>query len=309
MITDIRPPYFDHDRNEWVLTRYADVMAVLREPGLWPASAIRNSSRKIPDQTAQQRLRSETQQAFSSARLAQWQTQLRIPARELLDGLPVEGPIEVVSQFIQPWCLVAAATVTGAKAEDLDRLLALSRQVSDSAAEPLDEMLQTAASTANLELTRYLSEAAVPMAGPVFVALSRTLACVLANGYLAVLDDIGTVNQSAPSIVDEILRLAGIPAILYRYAPQQVVLGDLQIAAGERIALAIALANRDPARGSAQLSLGFGNHSCTGAALIRMAVAVAVDALLERFRNARVTGEIVWRGGSGFRWAEAITLI
>ena len=32
------PPYYDESRGEWVVSRYRDVLAALREPLLWPAA-------------------------------------------------------------------------------------------------------------------------------------------------------------------------------------------------------------------------------------------------------------------------------
>ena len=306
---EVHPPHFDTERKEWLLTRYADVTAALREPGLWPAGAEKNSNKKIPDRAAQERLRTATQEAFSSQRLAEWQTLLEATARALIESLPAEGPVEIVSAFIQPWCLAAAGTISGAEIGDLDRLLTFSREVSDSAAEPQDEVLQARASAANAELNRYFSAATVPMAGAAFVALSRTLACLLANGWLALMEEREVGRKPAPGIVEEMLRLAGIPAVLYRFALKDVAIGSRRIQAGERVALVVAAANRDPERGPAQLSLGFGGHSCAGAVLIRMAAVVATSAFLKRFRDARLCGEISWRGGVGFRWADAITLM
>jgi cytochrome P450 len=307
------PPFFDCARNEWVLTRYVDVIAALREPALWPAAVRKNNNRKIPDEAAQQLLRAEVQKAFSSAQLVEWETRLDGIAPSLIQSLSVEGPVEIVSAFAQPWCLAAAGIVTGADSADYDRLLALSREVSDSAAEPLDEALQARASAANAELDRYLSDAPIPMAGPVFVALSRTLTCLLANGWLGLIERPEELRawshqKSVPKVVDEMLRLAGIPRALYRRALKDVAIGGLRVAEGERVALMVASANRDPERGPAQLSLGFGSHSCVGATLIRMAAAVATTAFIRHFAGARLCGETSWRGGSGFGWAESISV-
>ena len=94
----------------------------------------------------------------------------------------------------------------------------------------------------------------------------------------------------------------------YRRALKDVAIGGLRIAEGERAALMVASANRDPERGPAQLSLGFGSHSCVGATLIRMAAAVATRAFIRHFAGARLCGETLWRGGSGFAWAESISV-
>jgi cytochrome P450 len=312
-MTEARPPFFDCARNEWVLTRYVDVIAALREPALWPAAVRNDNNRKIPDEAEQQRLRAAVQEAFSSSQLVEWETRLEVVARSLIQSLSLEGPVEIISAFAQPWCLAAAGIVTGADPAHHGRLLALSREVSDSAAEPLDEALQARASVANAELDRYFSAASIPMAGPVFVALSRTLTCLLANGWLILIErpealPAWSPQNPAPKVVDEMLRLAGIPRVLYRRALKDVAIGGLRIAAGERVALMIASANRDPERGPAQLSLGFGRHSCVGATLIRMTAAVATTAFIRHFAGARLCGDTLWRGGSGFRWAESINV-
>jgi cytochrome P450 len=312
-MTEARPPFFDGARNEWVLTRYVDVIAALREPAFWPVAMRDDNNRKIPDEAAQQRLRAAIQEAFSSSRLLEWETRLDVIARSLIQSLPFEGPVEIISAFAQPWCLAAAGIVTGADPAHHGRLLALSREVSDSAAEPLDEALQAKASAANAELDHYFSAASIPMAGPVFVALSRTLTCLLANGWLILIESPEALpawssRKPAWKAVDEMLRLAGIPRALYRRALKDVAISGLRVAAGERVALMIASANRDPERGPAQLSLGFGRHSCVGATLIRMAAAVATTAFGRHFANARLCGDTLWRGGSGFRWAESISV-
>jgi hypothetical protein len=89
--------------------------------------------------------------------LLEWETRLDAIAPSLIQSLSLEGPVEIISAFAQPWCLAAAGIVTGADPAHHGRLLALSREVSDSAAEPLDEALQARASAASAELDHYFS--------------------------------------------------------------------------------------------------------------------------------------------------------
>jgi cytochrome P450 len=312
-MTEARPPYFDCERNEWVLTRYVDVVAALCEPALRLTGVRKENNGDIPNETERQRLRAAIQKAFSSSRLMEWETRLNGIALSLIQDLSLEGPVEIISAFAQPWCLAAAGIITGADPAHHGRLLALSREVSDSAAEPLDEALQARASAASAELDRYFCTASIPMAGPAFVALSRTLTCLLANGWLILIERPEALRGWPPQrpvskVVDEMLRLAGIPRVLYRLALKDVAIGGLRIAAGERVALMVASANSDPEGGPAHISLGFGSHSCVGATLIRMAAAVATTAFISHFAHARLCGDASWRGGSGFRWAESISL-
>jgi cytochrome P450 len=80
------------------------------------------------------------------------------------------------------------------------------------------------------------------MAGTTFVALSRTLTCLLANGWLILIERPEVLRawsprKPVPNAVDEMLRLAGIPLSLYRSALRDVAIGDLRIAAGARVAV------------------------------------------------------------------------
>jgi cytochrome P450 len=88
-----------------------------------------------------------------------------------------------------------------------------------------------------------------------------------------------------------------------------VIAAGASIAKGDRVALMLAAANRDPeqfpepdrldfGRGLPRhLALGEGRHSCIGAALVRGAAAVATAAFIEYFAGARLEGTVEWRGG------------
>jgi cytochrome P450 len=116
-----------------------------------------------------------------------------------------------------------------------------------------------------------------------------------------------------PKAVEEMLRLASIPDMVFRHASAAASVAGVPIAADERIVLRLAAANRDALafpdpnrfdplrRGPAHLSLGFGLHACAGSALIRMAMAAATSVFLQRFGAVTLRGAIEWEGGSGFR--------
>jgi cytochrome P450 len=306
---------FNSALNAWELSRYADVLAALRESTLWPVAALKRMNLKIPDETALQALRVGVMDAFSSSKLNQWQKQIELVA----ERLPTAGPVDLVTEFAEPLCLASAEIVTGSSSGDRKQLLAAARIVSHAAAEPYDEVLRLRATAADGELERYFEEATIPMAGPTFVALSRTVACLLATGWLALirhpaeLARLRASPERTPKAVEEILRYACLPQSVFRHASRSLALCGLPIAEGDRLILRIASANRDPLqfsdpdrfdsarRESSHLSLGFGLHSCVGGALIRMTVAVATRAFVQRFDACHICGPVEWQGGAGFR--------
>src|SRR6185437_7945050 len=221
-------------------------------------------------------------------------------------------------------CIAAAEVVTGAKRSDRAQLFGLAKTVSRAAAEPFDEELRVAATGADAELDRYFASAAIPMAGSTFVALSRTTACLLANGWLALfrhpeeLSRLREHPEQIPKAVEEMLRYACIPQMVFRFVPESLSICGRQFSQGDRLMLRLASANRDPEqfpdpdrfssarREVSHLALGFGPHACAGGALIRMVTAAATRLFVERFSLAEVAEPMEWWGGAGFRSASKI---
>jgi hypothetical protein len=148
-----------------------------------------------------------------------------------------------------------------------------------------------------------------------FVALSRTLPCALAGAWLELLkqpDDAARL-RSEPSLmsraVEELLRLAGPSRAVFRRALHEVEIGGARIPAGEHVVLMLSAANRDPAKfadperfdlhrdASSHVAFGRGAHSCSGASLIRTAMAIATRALLDDTTDAELAGDVTWIGG------------
>jgi len=310
-----RDAAFNHDLNAWALSRYTDVLTALREPSLWPVAPRKTTNLKIPDEAVLQALRARVLEAFSTSKLNHWQKQIERAA----ERLPMKCAVDLVTEFAEPLCLASAEIVTGSNPADREHLLGAARIVSRSAAEPFDENLRLQATQADAEVDRYFRDSGIPMAGPTFVALSRTVPCLLANGWLALLrhpDELARLRASPeriPKAIEEILRYACLPQFVFRQASRPLDLCGLPIADGDRLILRIASANRDPQqfsdpdrfdsarREASQLSLGFGLHSCVGGALIRMTAAVATRAFVQRIDACQICGSVEWRGGAGFR--------
>src|SRR3569833_3112790 len=138
-------------------SRYEHVRAALREPALWPVAPLKPTPFRIPDQAAQQALRIQILDRFSPARMAVWQSKLE----KIEVDLPPRGPVDLVADFIEPWCLKAAGIVTEAPPEDWDSLLAEARIVSHAAAEPLDENLRQWATQADNVLAGYFRNSTI----------------------------------------------------------------------------------------------------------------------------------------------------
>ncbi len=317
-----RDAVFNSDLNAWALSKYADVMVALREPALWPVPPRKAKNLKSPDEAALRSLRARVLDAFSSARLNQWEKEIHRAAARL----PLGSTVDLVTEFAEPLCLASAEIVTGSSPADRDRLLIAARVVSCAAAEPYDENLRLRATAADAELDHYFEDAAIPMAGPTFVALSRTVACLLANGWFALLrhpNELALLRarpERIPKAIEEILRYACLPQSVFRHASQPLTLCGLPVAEGDRLILQIASANRDPLqfsdpdrfdsarRKASHLSLGFGLHSCVGGGLIRMTAAAATRAFVEKCGACQICGPVKWQGGAGFRSPSSVFL-
>ncbi|HEY6412118.1 MAG TPA: cytochrome P450 [Edaphobacter sp.] len=315
---EIDAPYYDGDLEAWVLSRHADVLAAFRSSGLWPTGT--NSKKKVepPDEKANLQMRTETVEVLSASQLREWRERMSPVVKELIDSLPTDQTVDLVSRCARPLCLVLATMVTGIDPKDAERLRRLAEPVSASAADPYDEHLRHSARSANAELRGCFHAGPEPLRDSGFVALSHTMPSLLGNAWYALVEHpkAWKMLHEQPGLMEqameELLRYAGVARILFRRAIEDVDLNGAAIRKGERIVLRIFAANRDPERfsepdrfdvlrrGTGQLALGAGPHACVGASLIRMAATTITRPLLERFAWANLVEPVEWRGGSGF---------
>jgi cytochrome P450 len=108
-----------------------------------------------------------------------------------------------------------------------------------------------------------------------------------------------------PAAVEELLRWEAPAQYLVRYSMKDIELHGITIPAGNPVLLCVGAANRDERafadadsfdinrdRSQAQnLGLGYGVHSCLGAALARMESALALDKLLDHMPRYEIVRE------------------
>jgi cytochrome P450 len=303
-------PRFDAALGAWVLTRYADVSAALRDPR-WSAS--------VAGDAAHAEVRGAAAQAMSPARMATWRAEAEASARVLFEGLPEGEPLDLVAAFARPWSAALAARATGAPPEDVDRLARLAREVFLAAAHATDPGPQPRAQAAVAELAACFSGAGASADVQAYVALSQTLPCVLAGAWLELIrhpdeaDRLRAEPGRMPGAVEELLRHAGPSRAIFRLARAGMSIGGARIAPGNRVVLMLSAANHDPARfpepgrldvrrdAAGHLAFGGGAHACPGAPMVRMAVAVATAALLAATIALEPAGEPEWIGGFAIR--------
>jgi cytochrome P450 len=288
----------------WVLTRYVDVLTALREPRL-TANGARNAGhsnfRALASADAAEMLRGglESEKAL---------------AHSMAAGLPTNRPVDLVSELVKPWSIQIACQLTRPTG-DPEGMAARAADIFAAAAEPCKPTLQARAEESTLELAGAFSGELAGFRVQAFVALSQTLPCFLANAWLALLHDPEKAEMLRadpglmPAAIEELLRHSGPSRAQFRSATGRVIIGGATIEKGDRVALMLAVANRDPEqfdepdrldfrRGlTRHLALGHGEHSCIGAALVRAAAAAATAAFIEYFAGARLDGPVQWHGG------------
>lgn len=311
------PPYFDKMIDAWIFSRYADVASAMREAGLLPAGAASGSSKAL-DPQQHLKMREETSHELTPVRLASWQRVMEAKACELVVKLAAGSTVDLLEDYGRPFCLAAAVMVSGANPGDVDRLTALARMASESAAAPNDAAAKIRGKRASAEMRRSFPPGPSSLRGAGFVAMSQTLLSLLANMWLALAshpEEFSRLHKAGvhTPAVDELLRYAGVPKILHRVAEHDMHLCDTDIREGHRVILKLSAAHRDAEvypnperldldrRGPPPLCLGTGGHSCVGAGLIRTLTTVATGAITERFESIRLAETVEWEGGEGFR--------
>jgi cytochrome P450 len=305
-------PFFDSADSAWVMSRYADVLAALREPALRPAGP----------QKAPAHVREDVLDTLSQSKLAEWQEQIEPLADRIAAELPTGCPVDLVSEVLRPWSLSIATIMLGFDAATCRQLIALQPRLSAGNADaPLPRRslhrvrLAVQRRMANARLERLLRGARVPGAKSLFIGLSQTVPFFLANAWLALIENPAQLARLCaephllPRATEELLRYCGTVHTLVRKAERTVELAGVTIAKDQKVLLKVAAANRDPeqfpdpdsldiTRRGGHIALGTGPHSCVGAVAVRMAAISVLRAFAGKLAQAELIEPVVWRRGS-----------
>jgi cytochrome P450 len=266
--------HFDPDLSAWVLSRYDDVLTALKEPGF-----VQTGESGPVDAAAQLKTRADVLAALPIAKLDGWQTCIAPITNDILDQLPVDRPVDLVAEFVKPWCSAIAPVVMEEYLKPL--AIGLSDTLAGFLANALHNLIRDPDQFARLRSGQDLMPRAVEEllrhAGPVHTLVRTATADV----------EIGGAHIASGDRV--ILRLAAANRDAHRFADAE------RLDVGRKI--------------SGHLALGAGPHSCAGAVVVRMATAMVVGAFTKEFAAAELAGPVEWHEGSTRRAPESLPVI
>ncbi len=284
------------------------------------------------------RYRQLVSRAFAARRVAGMEAYIREVADELVAGFLGEGTIDLVPRYCVPLPLSVIADQLGVPRADmalfkkwsddsvapLGGMISLERGV-ECAQSIVDFQHYMAArieerrAAPRADILTDLVEARLDGAEPLnvaemvsilqqfLVAGNETTANLIASATMMLgqnPDQLALVRKDPgliPNMVEEALRLESPVQTLFRVATRDTQVQGVPVAAGTRIAVMYASANRDPEQfpdpdrfdvtrenAKTHLAFGKGEHFCIGAALARKEAVIAFETLLARTRELRL---------------------
>jgi len=292
-------PHFDPRLNAWILSRYRDVAAALREPLLTPALARSTGSAVAIDSAVHVEFRAQALRALSPSAVQHWEERFALATDGLADALPTGEPVDLMERYARPWSLQVAAVAAGIHDDQCERLASLAHSVFEAACEPYDDSLAAQSQKATVELATFF-RAEPPWTVQMFVALAHSLPALLGNVWWTRLEQ--------PAELDELLRIAGPAKAQFRQAVAPVTIGDCTIERDQHVILRLDIANADADPAAGHLAFGAGLHACVGAALVKSAAVIATKALFDRFQFGEHTAVPVDRFAMRYLSSLTVTL-
>ncbi len=247
----VEPVFFSEENGYWVVSRYENVVQVLRDPRF-----------AAPTHQLDPQVRKALLPTFSAKRMVGLEPLVRDFANRLIDSFPRIGYGDFVQLFADPFPAMVMRVAIGTLSPEEQKPLA------------------------DFDMT-------VNVLG---LGMSSLLAGRRRH-WVDIVDDPAMI----PSVIEELLRFEGPMVSLFRFATEDVVIGDHLVPKGAQVQLLLAAANRDeavyacpetfdPSRQmpSSHLSLGAGAHFCLGAPLARMQTRVALEQLSSRLPGLRL---------------------
>lgn len=277
------PVHWDASRRSWLLFRYADVEAVLRDDASFSARQGYAPSMLVSDPPEHTRLRSLVNKAFTARAVRNMAPRIQEIIDSLLDDVAGRGEMDAIAAFAYPLPITVIGELLGV---DPDR-----REFFREASVPLalalgpvrDPQLAMNALAGRFELMTYFDELiqrrrAEPrddlvsamiqpedagdflthqeLLGMMLLLLvggHETTVNLIGNGLLALLGNPDQLEAfranegSERTAIDEILRYDSPVQYSGRIARKDVAIGGTTIRAGQTVRMIFGAANRDPA--------------------------------------------------------------
>jgi cytochrome P450 len=336
------PVHLNERPRFWAISRFEDVETALRE---WPvfssASGITLDGFSgikpmiiLMDPPRQAELRRVLQKAFTARRIGAQECLIRKTAQTLLDAIPAEDEVDLVSAFNAPLPIMVIAEMLGVDPADRELFKQWSNAIMATAAgeyeslarnyehifdyfrdviaarraSPRDD-LATALVQAEVDGHKLSDDDILGFCALLLIAGNETTTNLLGNAAILlaahpnaraeIVDDMSLL----PNAIEEVLRFEGPAQTLTRTTTVDAHVRGHTIAAGEKVMLLLAAANRDPRvfedaerfdihrETRKHVAFGSGIHFCMGANLARLEARVAFEELLGRYPKYRVTAE------------------
>ena len=279
------PVHLNERPRFWAISRFEDVETALRE---WPvfssASGITLDGFSgfkpmiiLMDPPRQAELRRVLQKAFTAKRIGAQESLIRHTAQTLLDAIPAEDEVDLVSAFNAPLPIMVIAEMLGVDPADRELFKQWSNAIMATAAggyeslarnyehifdyfrgviaarrtSPRDD-LATALVQAEVDGHKLSDDDILGFCALLLIAGNETTTNLLGNAAILlaahpearaeIVDDMSLL----PNAIEEVLRFEGPAQTLTRTTTVDAHVRGHTIGAGEKVMLLLAAANRDP---------------------------------------------------------------
>ena len=125
VLREEHPVFYCEDRDLWVISRHADILAALKDPETWssaegvvPSAFVpENPTLIVLDPPNHTPMRKTVMRVFTPRRVALLSERIRVFARELLSDWPTEGVVDAFDRFTDPLPIYVMAELLGVDAE------------------------------------------------------------------------------------------------------------------------------------------------------------------------------------------------
>jgi len=276
------PVHWDETRGSWLLTRYRDVAAALRDDDNLSAEQGPAFSMLVTDPPDHTRLRSLVSKAFTARTVRQLSGRIQEIIDELLDAVVGRGEMEVIADFAYPLPITVIAELIGVEPERQAFFRQASQKIAVALGPITDPAVAMRAFEGRTELLQYFDELIAKrrtdpredlisallaaedrgdflshqeLLGMLLLLLvggHETTVNLIANGLLALLRNpdqlelLRTDDGIGKRAIEELLRYDSPVQYSGRVARKDLEIGAKTIRAGDGVRMIVAAANRDP---------------------------------------------------------------